>query len=195
MENETALQAEQAPPNRKWTRWLAIAVALSITAAILIFRKELAQFATYGYVGIFIISLLGNATVVLPVPGLLGVFAGGSAFNPIIVGLVAGVAEPLGELTGYLAGYGGRGIVENKQLYNRLSKWMQHRNYFTGYLTIFVLSVIPNPLFDLAGIAAGAMRLPVSGFLVACWLGKTIKALAIAFAGAYSVDFVARWVA
>jgi len=44
-------------------------------------------------------------------------------------------------------------------------------------------------LFGLAGIAAGVLRYPVLRFLPFCWQGKTIKTLAFAFAGAYSLTF------
>jgi len=175
-----------------WGRWLTLAAAVAITALIFIYRGHLSRFSTYGYLGVFIVSLLGNATVVLPVPSLLGVFVGGSAFNPLLVGLVAGVAEPLGELTGYLTGYAGRAIIEDQKTYMRIARWMQSRNFLSGYLLIFVLSAIPNPIFDLAGIAAGALRLPVAGFLISCWLGKTLKALAIAFLGARVGDLIPR---
>ena len=173
-----------------WRRAVALGFALLATGLIIAFRGSLAQFATYGYAGVFAMSLLSNATIVLPVPGTLSVFAAGSALNPWLVGLVAGVAEPLGELTGYLAGYAGQAVVQNQEMYVKLIKRMEGHNYFSGYLTIFVLSAIPNPLFDLAGIAAGALRLPVAGFLISCWLGKTLKATAVALAGAYSVGFV-----
>jgi membrane protein YqaA with SNARE-associated domain len=177
----------------RWKRWVAIGTAIAITAVIIIFRQEIARFSTYGYIGLFLVALLGNATVIFPVPGLVGVFAAGSVLNPWLVGLTAGVAEPLGELTGYLAGYGGQPVIEDRDAYQRIARWMQGRNYFAGYVTIFILSLIPNPFFDLAGIAAGAMRLPVLGFLASCWLGKTIKALIIAFAGAYSVNWIERF--
>jgi membrane protein YqaA with SNARE-associated domain len=178
-----------------WVRWLALGASLAITVLIFVYRGQLARFAAYGYLGVFVISLIGNATVILPVPSLLGVFVGGSAFNPLFVGLVAGVAEPLGELTGYLAGYAGQGIVENRKIYARLTTWMSSRHFLTGYLLIFALSAIPNPLFDMAGIAAGALRMPVAGFLVSCWLGKTLKALAIAFIGASAGDLLQRLLA
>lgn len=168
-------------------RVLAILLSLAITAAIVLYRQELARFASYGYVGVFIVSLVGNATVILPVPSLLAVFAGGTAFNPLIVGLVAGVAEPLGELTGYLAGYGGQALVENRKHYDTLLRFMESR----GFLTIAVLAAIPNPFFDLAGISAGALHMPVWQFLLACWLGKTTKALVIAWLGSQSI----RWLA
>ena len=53
-----------------------------------------------------------------------------------------------------------------------------------GLLTVFVLSVIPNPLFDVAGIISGVMRISVWKFLAATWCGKVIKATLVALAGA-----------
>ncbi len=166
-------------------RLLAIPISVVITAAIILFRQDLARFANYGYLGVFVVSLLGNATVILPVPSLLAVFAGGTAFNPLLVGLVAGLGEPLGELTGYLAGYGGAAVLEKRPRYEILHRWMERR----GFITIFALSALPNPLFDVAGITAGALHMPVWHFLLACWLGKTAKALAVAWLGSQSV----RW--
>jgi membrane protein YqaA with SNARE-associated domain len=148
-------------------------------------EHKLEQFAQWGYVGIFLVSFLGNATVILPAPSLAMVFAMGGILNPLLVGLVAGPAEALGELTGYLAGYSGRAAVENRRVYGRLSGWVQ-RN---GALTVFVLSAVPNPFFDLAGIAAGVLRYPLRRFLLFCWLGKSIKTTVFAFAGAYSLEF------
>lgn len=168
---------------RRWIRpVLAIAFSVLITGAIIHYRDQLLDLSTYGYVGIFIISVVGNATVLFPVPSLVAVFAGGTLFHPLLVGLVSGVAEPIGELSGYLAGYGGSAAIEDKALYAKMEKWMLRH----GYLTIFILSVIPNPVFDLAGIAAGALHFPVWKFFLACWAGKTVKAIAIAYAGAES---------
>ncbi|RLC74997.1 MAG: hypothetical protein DRI61_15635, partial [Chloroflexi bacterium] len=61
-----------------------------------------------------------------------------------------------------------------------------------GALVIFILSVIPNPFFDLAGMAAGVSRFPLWRFLLACWLGKTVKTTAVAFAGYYSISIVGQ---
>ena len=166
-------------------------LAIAITLAIVLFRDELARFERYGYPGVFLISLLGNATVVFPAPSLAVVFGMGGVLNPLLVGLVAGVGESLGELTGYLAGYGGQAVIEDWQMYDRLEGWMQ-RN---GSATIFVLSAIPNPIFDLAGIAAGALRFPLARFLLSCWVGKTIKTVAFAFIGAQFIDVLEKlWV-
>jgi membrane protein YqaA with SNARE-associated domain len=169
------------------TRLLAIAIVIVITLAVWRMADEdkLGRFVRWGYPGIFLISFLGNATVILPAPSLAVVFAMGGILNPVLVGLVAGPGEALGELTGYLAGYSGRAVVENRPMYERLSGWMQ-RN---GALTVFVLSLVPNPFFDLAGIAAGVLHYPIFRFLLFCWLGKSIKTTIFAFAGAYSLEF------
>ncbi len=161
----------------------ALAVVIVITLGVLLFRDRLVEYESYGYVGVFITMLVGSATVVLPVPGLAVVYVAGSIWSPLLVGLVAGLGDALGEWTGYLAGYAGQGLIENAAVYKRFESWMQ-RN---GFLTIFVLSAIPNPFFDLAGVAAGASRFPTKWFLVATCMGKTIKDTAVALAGYYSL--------
>ncbi len=181
--------AQPASQRKLFTRLLAIAIVIVITLGIWRFADKLEQFKGWGYPSVFVISFLGNATVILPAPSLGLVFAMGRVLNPLLVGLVAGPGEALGELTGYLAGYGGRATIENHQMYERLKGWMQ-RN---GALTIFALSVIPNPFFDLAGIAAGVLHYPLFRFLFFCWLGKSIKTVAFAFAGAYSLTFFERF--
>jgi uncharacterized membrane protein YdjX (TVP38/TMEM64 family) len=180
-------------PTARWLarygpRLVALAFSLAITALILAFREQLLALRGYGYLGVFLISMLGNATVILPVPSLAIVFAGGGVLNPLLVGLVAGVGEPIGELTAYLAGYAGNAVVEDDERFVRIRAWMERR----GFVTLLVLSAIPNPVFDMAGIAAGMLRFPVARFLLACWIGKTIKAVLIAYLGLLSVGWLGR---
>jgi uncharacterized membrane protein YdjX (TVP38/TMEM64 family) len=161
-------------------RIIALLLAVGITAVILVFRKELAGLAAYGYPGIFLITLLSSATVILPVPGLALVFAAGASFNPLLVGLAAGIGAGIGEITGYLVGYSGRGTVENRESYGRIRRWMERY----GVWVIFGMSAVPNPVFDIAGITAGIMRIPVWQFLLAACAGNVLKATVVAFAGA-----------
>lgn len=130
--------------------------------------------------------MVGNATVILPVPSLAFTFTMGAVLEWYFVGLVAGIGEALGETTAYLAGLGGRAVIENRQVYTRLQYYMENH----GMLTIFVLSLIPNPFFDLAGISAGALKYAFYKFLIAAWLGKTVKTLLFAWAGAHSVSWI-----
>jgi len=165
------------------TQIIALVASLAITAIVVLLAKDLRKLAGLGYLGVFAVAVLSNATVVLPVPGIAMVFASGGVLNPLLVALIAGVGEPLGELSGYLAGYAGSAIVEDSARFARIRGYMEKN----GFLTLFVLSAIPNPVFDLAGIAAGMLKVPVSRFLLACWLGKTLKSLAVAYIGMVSL--------
>jgi membrane protein YqaA with SNARE-associated domain len=170
-------------------RLLALLLVTAATVAGVLWRDRLGRFVAYGYPGIFLISLAANATVIFPAPSLALVFALGGVLNPVLVGLAAGMGEALGELTGYLAGYSGQAVIENREIYDRLYGWM--RQY--GLATIFFLSLFPNPFFDLAGIAAGMLRFPIGYFLLSCWLGKTLKTIAFAVAGAHSFFLLGRF--
>lgn len=180
----------QAKPKRVTVlRIVSFLAVVAITVTIIYFSKELRRFSSYGYVGVFIVSLAGNATLILPAPFLILVYAMGGVLNPLLVGLTAGTAGALGEMTGYMAGFSGRAIVEDQARYEQMTRWMRRH----GSLTIFVLSLVPNPIFDVAGIAAGALKYPLWQFLLFCWAGKTIKTTAVALAGALSISFVERF--
>lgn len=167
----------------------ALLIVIVVTTGILLLRDHVAEYENYGYLGVFFTTLLGSATVVLPVPGLAIVYVAGSVWNPVLVGLVAGVGDAMGEATGYLMGYAGQGLIENARLHRRFENWMR-RN---GFLTILVLSAVPNPFFDLAGIAAGAIRFPGRWFFVAALIGKSIKDVSFALAGYYSISFFTQF--
>ncbi len=186
-------KSDRAPPNAP--RWMSIARILALLAVIAItilvfgIRDRAEQFIAYGYPGIFIISILANATVLLPAPGLAIVFAMAGVFPPVGVALAAGAGAAIGELSGYLAGFSGQAVIENAARYQRLTRWMES-NRRAAYLAVLFLAIVPNPFFDLAGMAAGALRLPIGPFLVWVFLGKTLKNLVIAWAGASSIDWL-----
>jgi uncharacterized membrane protein YdjX (TVP38/TMEM64 family) len=160
-------------------RILVLVFVLALTLGLLTFRDRISSLGAYGYPGIFLLSILANATVIIPLPGVILTSAMGAIFNPFWVAVAAGSGAGLGELTGYLAGFSGRAVVERTPWQLKLESWM--RKY--GDITIFLLAIIPNPFFDLAGITAGALRVPVWRFLLWCVLGKIIKMLAFAYLG------------
>jgi membrane protein YqaA with SNARE-associated domain len=162
-------------------RIAAVLLAVGITVGIILLRDQIKQFAVYGYPGVFVISLLGNATLILPAPSFAVVFAVGGALNPVLVGVVAGLGAVLGEMTGYLAGVGGRAVIEKRALYQKLEGWMRKG----GMLVVFLLAAIPNPAFDVGGMVAGALRMPVWRFLLAGWAGKSIRFMLLAFSGQF----------
>ncbi len=161
----------------------AVLAAIGITVGVLLLRDQISaeQLRNYGYPGLFLISLIGNATVILPVPSFAVAFAMGGMLNPIAVGIVSGLGATIGEMTGYLAGVGGRAVIEKQPLYLRLEEWMRKG----GPLIIFLLAAIPNPLFDMGGMIAGALRMPAWQFFLAGWAGKSVRFTLLALGGQF----------
>lgn len=174
----------------KYKKIAGLLFVVLISVTIVIFWNRIVKLEAYGYLGIFIISLLGSATIVIPVPTLIVTFVGGGIFNPFLVGIISAVGATIGELTGYIAGSSGRAIINKEKKLVKVEGWM--KKY--GLWTIFVLAAIPNPLFDLAGMVSGAGKIPVWKFLTATLLGKTIKFMIIAFIGAGSLRVLGTFV-
>jgi uncharacterized membrane protein YdjX (TVP38/TMEM64 family) len=169
-----------------WLRVLSLLVVIALSIIIFSVRDRASELAVYGYPGIFLIALMSNATVLLPAPGVAVVFAMGSVFHPLGVALAAGTGGALGELSGYLAGLSSQAVIERTDLYERISPWVLR---YGGY-AILAFAAIPNPLFDLAGIAAGAAKMSVRRFFLFCWAGEIIKMLLFAYAGSLSLNWV-----
>jgi membrane protein DedA with SNARE-associated domain len=171
-------------------RILALVAVVGITLYIYSIRDRVEEFQRFGYPGIFLIALLANATVLLPAPGVAVIYAMGTIFNPFGVGLAAGLGGTIGELSGYLAGFSGQAVVERMDIYNRIKPWVDKY----GGWTILVLSAIPNPFFDVAGIAAGIAKMPLHIFLLFSGIGQLIKMTAFALAGHYSISLLSTFI-
>ena len=177
----------------KWIKALRaflVGFFVIVTILVVIFRERLsiAQFRELGYLGVFLMAFVGSTTVILPIPHLAFTFTMGSVLTPWFVGLCAGFGDSLGELWGYLAGYAVEDIATHWRFYPTIEGWMR-RN---GVLTVFLMGVVPMPLFDLAGIAGGATGFPVWKFYLSAWAGKTIKAIAFAWGGYYVIAWLAQ---
>jgi membrane protein DedA with SNARE-associated domain len=164
----------------KLARVAAFIFVVGITIYLVTIRDQLQQYQPLGYPGVFLINLISSATVFIPVPGVLVTSAFGIIYNPFWVAICAGLGAGLGELSGYLAGFSGQAVVQKVKWHERLENLM--RKY--GDIVVVVLAFIPNPLFDVAGITAGALKMPVYRFLVWCILGKILKMLLFSYGGA-----------
>lgn len=178
-------------PERRLTilRLFSLLFVIGIGVIIWINRDRVQNLAHFGYLGIFLITLIANATVIVPIPGVMVVFTMGAVFNPILTALAAGAGAAIGELTGYLVGFSGQGLVENSALFERIQLWMIHHPRLRD-LGILVAAAIPNPFFDLAGIAAGTLKVPVWRFLIFCGLGSIIKMSVFALVGHKSLNWL-----
>lgn len=168
----------------KIARILALVFVVGLTIFLYINREKVRELESFGYPGIFLVSLLANATLILPLPGVLFTSAMGAVFNPFWVAVAAGSGAALGELSGYLAGFSGQGIVEKTEWSEKFERWM--RKY--GPITILALSFVPNPIFDVAGITAGILKMPLWQFLLFSWIGKVLKMLIFSYGGSFVLN-------
>ncbi len=156
-----------------------LALALAVILASWLLRDALPALQDLGYVGLFLVGVIGAASVIaLPAPTLATVCLGATLLDlhPIAVGLAAGAGESVGEMVGYLLGMGGQTFMAKGKIYSKVHGWVQRR----GGLAIFLLALVPNPLFDLAGLAAGALRFPAYRFFLWVLAGKCVRDVAVA---------------
>ncbi len=179
----------------------AIIVVISLLPVV--FGVDQDDLETLGYPGVFLANFFGTATVFVPVPGLT---AAGQALiivladrlNPLAVALVASLGMTTAETTAYITGRVGRSLSEERQITikGRVGRLMRSVVHFIdwlmahyGFLTLLVLSAVPNPFFEFAGITAGAIRMNFLRFIIPVGIGKTIRALILAYAGDVFLNF------
>jgi len=165
-----------------------------MAVAVVYYWEYVQELKHWGYLGAFIISILGSATIGVPIPMLAVQFALGGVLNPAFVGLASGLGETAGAVTIYMTGYGGGAALANSKhgkiqaAFERLTHWMERR----GSLTLFILSSVVNPFFYPAALTAGALRFGIKRYLIICWVGKTIKGFTVAFAGYWGLRGILR---
>lgn len=142
---------------------------------------DIRSLGALGYPGFFLLSFLSAATVFVPVPGLLAAAGGGVWWNPVMVGLAAGLGAGSGELLGYAAGRAGEAPI--KVFLGRRWESAEVCLRRFGFWAILGLAAMPNPFFDAVGVAAGALAYPAPRFWLAAALGNCLKYVAVAHLG------------
>lgn len=181
--------------------WLRLAIAflgfvvLSFGLAYLLrlvlarYAFPLHEFAWLAYLIVFATSLVANLTIIAPVPLAATVMvAAATTWNPLLIALFASIGGTLGELSGYYAGYLSKRIAipENVLWYGRVEHWIQRY----GAWAILVLGFQPIIPFDLGGLVAGMVKMPLPKFLLALWVGKFAKYAILTYAGLGFLHFL-----
>jgi membrane protein YqaA with SNARE-associated domain len=186
---------QPSPPRASRLRRILVpagTVALVIVISIVLyrFRHQIEDLKNYAYLGVFVVSLLSSATVIVPVPGVVVFVPLLATLNPVIVGVVGAVGSIFGETTGYAAGFSGRDLASRGRNYQRVEGWMKKR----GSLIIFLFAVLPVLPFDVAGIVAGALRFPLWKFMLVAGAGKVIKYVALMLVAAWGAQWIMPWI-
>ncbi|HET9221171.1 MAG TPA: VTT domain-containing protein [Roseiflexaceae bacterium] len=137
-------------------------------------RAWLAILGNYASVGVFFVTLVANATVIVPVPYPAVIASVASQSDNLALVIAAGaLGSVLGESVAFFVGRSGRGVVEDTRFYRWVQIQMRHP--WRAFMLLFLLSAPPNPAFDVAGLAAGALGLPYWLFFTAVFLGRMIR--------------------
>ncbi len=192
------------PVTKKKRKWLGtilwaigmVALSLGLVYLMWLLRRNfgisMKQYEILAYLIVFGVTFLASCTILVPAPGAAVVIAAASIWNPVIIALVASVGSTLGEITGYYAGYLGEKIIIDEQnaTYQKAVSWMNRY----GTWTVLVVATIPLVPFDIIGLVAGALRLPLWRFLLFCWPGRIIKSfLEVGIGAGLIPHFFPRW--
>lgn len=151
---------------------------------------------SYGLLGVFLAAVIANATIFLPIPMDIAIFAIAGLSTSLVfivaVGIVAGIGAGIGESVAYALGllgistaerFSGRKITGIEEIQFKLSE--------KGMLFVFLAAMTPFP-FDIIGIIAGIVRYNWAKFFIAVVLGRAIRYEIVAFAGFFGVEMVKK---
>ena len=184
----------------KWLREVLLLLgmlALSAGIAFLLYHFQdffSVSLRSYGYIAyllVFVVSLLSSATIFIPTPGIAFTLAAAAVWDPLFVAVAAGTGDAIGEMTAYWAGYVGEKIIvdEHMPAYQKASAWMNRY----GAWAIFGVALVPVMLFDLVGLAAGALKIRWWKFFIAAWCGKVPRSIVICYLGHQLPELLFHW--
>ena len=149
-----------------------------------------------GYIGAFIISTIGNATILFPFPYVGVAFILGGlreevtmvfVFDPWLIGVISGLGAMIGEMTGYLIGYGGGRLIDESQT-NAFRRYVDSHPRATPFV-VWLLAATPIP-DDVLVVPLGAARYSWWKVALAQLIGKSMFLMGIAWSGRIGLDFV-----
>lgn len=160
----------------KWTKVLSVAFglifAIGMAAPYILFREQIQQYALMGYIGVAIACAISNASIFLPTSSTIIILAAASTLNPLLCVIVGGFGTALGEQSSYVCGRIGRiGFDDTGNKERTTVKWLKKN----AFLTIFIFAFLPLPVFDIIGIASGAIKIRWSTYAIAAVMGKVSK--------------------
>lgn len=197
------MATEKSAKTRRKNKWVKEILfilgmlVLSAGIAFLLYRFQniydvsLRSYGWLAYILVFILSLLSSATIFVPAPGLAFTLAAATVWNPLLVAIAAGTGDAIGELTSYWVGYIGERMIvdEHMPAYRKAVAWMNRY----GIWAIFGVALVPVLLFDLVGMAAGALKIRWWRFLLSAWCGKLLRILLVTCLWQQAAVFIGGW--
>lgn len=146
------------------------ALLTAILSMVILYEVFLANslIKSYGLVGVFFTALFSHLAIIARgffIPLFLSLT---KLYDPLILGLVAGLGGALGELAAYYWGLGIKEAFSSNERSNRLPKWAERYGLLVALL--FAASPLPDtPIM----LLAGSLRFPLSKLIFVQVIGKT----------------------
>lgn len=156
-------------------------VALGLWDWLIKFAEQL------GYIGVFLTSLAGAMSIIIPIPYTVVILTLGMKMNPLLLAIAGGTGSAVGEFSGYVLGYYGRAIISEKQ--QRKMDFMMRVFEHYGAIAIFLFALTPLP-DDLLFIPLGMLRYSFVKAFIPCILGKLLMCFILAYGGQVYFDLL-----
>ena len=136
-----------------------------------------------GYLGIFVVSILGNLIPFIPIPYLVAVYLYAAYMpgsHPLIVGIVSGFGGGIGKLIVFMLTRGASLLIsqEKREEFKALREIIG--NY--GALAVFIFAATPSP-DDVIIAILGLMKYDFLKFFISVTAGKIIISVLTAYTG------------
>jgi membrane protein YqaA with SNARE-associated domain len=159
-----------------------IVALIALNVAVFLAPIDYRAFTTFAYAGAFLVCLVANAVVAIPIPYIPVIaHVGATAESAALVVVLGALGSVLGESVAFVVGRAEQGLVSEHPLYKRLHR-LAERKWLAG-LVLFGLAVPLNPLFDVAGLAAGAMGMRYRVFFIAVFAARIVRLALIVWLG------------
>ncbi|MFA5405851.1 MAG: VTT domain-containing protein [Candidatus Nanoarchaeia archaeon] len=135
------------------------------------------------YISIFLISIFGNFTIILPVPYMLTIMTALLVMpvNPLILAVFAALGASIGELSAWLLGRGAAELIDKKRYMGKIKGLESLIEKGYGFPLIILYAATPLP-DDILLIALGMKKYSLKNSLIASFIGKLLMVLALIFA-------------
>lgn len=154
---------------------LIFSLSILLSIGFFQYRDFFKNALSLGLIGLFTVNFVSSAGFFVSAPAFVTIIAGGNLYPPILVAFVAAIGACLGDMLGFVFGHSGRKLTKKKLDRHKIVRFLEKHFHRHGGLIIFILAVIPNPLFDAIGILAGVVNYPALKFFVIMLIGRFLR--------------------
>jgi membrane protein YqaA with SNARE-associated domain len=126
------------------------------------------------YIGVFLISIFGNFTVIFPVPYVIALIVLSAIIpgvSPVLMGLSGGLGAGLGEVSAWLIGRGSQEMIGDKSEKMQRMKGLVDRGWAPFLIFLFAATPLPDDAFL---VVLGYASYSIVKTLIWCFLGKFV---------------------